>query len=314
MVQEKRDYYKPFEYPWAYDLYRDQQLVHWTKDEIKLSEDLQNWNFDLSVTEKNVIGGILKGFVQMEVLIGDYWRRVSEWFPKPEIQMMASTFSYFENIHIDNYALLNEELNLTDFKSFNEDSDTATKLAQFIDVREGSLADKARSLAIFSAFGEGVLVFSSFAVLLSFQRENLMKGLGQIISFSIRDENTHSIGGCKLFNTICEENPGLLETIKDDIYKSAEYVEAIEAQFIDNLFFNNPIRTLDKEDLKNFIRARINLKLKDIGLNGIFAINEVSYNNMQWFYMLSSGREFSDFFSTRVTEYTKYEIDPSDIF
>ena len=97
MLTETRQVYRPFEYPKAYDYYRLQQQVHWTKDEIKLAEDISNWHKNLTVTEKEVIGGILKGFTQMEVLVGDYWRKVAEWFPKPEIGMMASTFSYFES-------------------------------------------------------------------------------------------------------------------------------------------------------------------------------------------------------------------------
>lgn len=89
--------YRPFEYQKCYDFYRNQQLVHWTKDEINLGQDIQDWNMNLTPTEKNVIGGILKGFTQMEILVGDYWRQVAEWFPKPEVAMMASTFSYFES-------------------------------------------------------------------------------------------------------------------------------------------------------------------------------------------------------------------------
>jgi len=95
-ITEPRNYYKPFEYPKAYDFYEKQQSVHWIKAGIQISPDLTDWHYHLTETEKQVIGKILKGFVQTEVLVGDYWRNVAEWFPKPEIQMMASTFSYFE--------------------------------------------------------------------------------------------------------------------------------------------------------------------------------------------------------------------------
>jgi ribonucleoside-diphosphate reductase beta chain len=316
MLTEQRNYYKPFEYQWAYDLYRSQQSVHWTKDEIKLAEDLQNWNYSLNSNEKSIIGGILKGFVQMEVLIGDYWRKVAQWFPKPEIGMMASTFSYFESIHIDNYAMLNEELSLTDFKSFVQDPFTKDKLDAFMEPKGDSLVDKAKSLAIFSAFGEGVLVFSSFAALLSFQKENLMKGLGQIISFSIRDENIHSSGGIKLFNQLCLETSEDIKTlIRDDIYEAANLTYQLESKFIDNLFGETKnIRTLTAEQLKNFIKNRINEKLRELGYEDYYKVDLSLLKEMEWFYYLSSGREFGDFFATRVTEYTKYEIDASQMF
>jgi ribonucleoside-diphosphate reductase beta chain len=188
MITDIREYYRPFEYPKAYDYYRSAQHVHWTKDEIKLAEDIQNWNYDLTPGERNVVGGILKGFTQMEVTVGDYWRNVAMWFPKPEIAMMASAFSYFESIHQDSYSLINEEIGLDDFKAFMYDEPTRLKLEHFINFPPDADIDSiAKSLASFSAFAEGCMLFSSFAVLLSFQKENLLKGVSQVVSFSIRD-------------------------------------------------------------------------------------------------------------------------------
>lgn len=310
-----RQNYRPFEYQEAYNFYRKEQLVHWTKDEIKIGEDLQNWNNNLSETERNVVGGILKGFTQMEVLVGDYWRNVPKWFPKPEIGLMCSTFSYFETIHQDSYALINETLGLDDFTSFLYDEDTKQKLDYFIEIPEqSSLEDKAKSLAIFSAFAEGCMLFSSFAVLLSFQRENLLKGVGQIVSFSIRDENIHSEGGCWLFNQLCAENVGLRESIKDDIILAAHTTYNLEKKFIDNLFNDNSIRTLNPFDLKQFIKHRINIKLNELGFNSIFEIDQDSLMRMEWFDSLSAGQEFGDFFGTRVSAYTKVDFKPEDLF
>ena len=312
---DNRLYYRPFEYEKAYDFYRRQQLVHWIKDEIKIAEDLQNWNFQLELTEKNVIGGILKGFTQIEILVGDYWRRVAKWFPKPEIAMMCSTFSYFENIHTDAYSLINETLGLDAFKSFLYDENTKNKLDFLIDIPEqSSIEDKAKSLAIFSAFAEGCTLFSSFAVLLSFQKENLMKGVSQIVNYSIRDENLHSEGGCWLFNTLCEENPKLREYIKEDIINAAKITYELEEKFIDNLFNNNSIRTLSSSDLKEFIKHRINNKLKELNYNSIYNIDKAAITRMEWFDALSGGREFSDFFANRVSEYTQVNYSSNDLF
>lgn len=316
-ITSQRNYYKPFEYQWAYDFYRLQQSVHWTKDEIKLAEDLQNWSKDLTETEKSVIGGILKGFVQAEVLVGDYWRSVANWFPKPEIQMMSSTFSYFEGIHMDSYSMLNEELGLTNYQAFVQDEPTKNKLEYLMSVPsdKNDITSIAKSLAIFSAFTEGVLIFSSFAVLLSFQKENLMKGVSQIVQFSVRDENIHSQGGIRLFNTLCLENPGLKESCKESILKAAELVFNLENQFVDNLFVGfDTIRTLSKHDLKEFIKYRINQKLNELGYEPIYQPNQNSIKNMSWFDSLSSGREFGDFFAVRVSEYTKVEFKPEDLF
>jgi ribonucleoside-diphosphate reductase beta chain len=314
-----RAFYRPFEYQKAYDFYRAAQSVHWTKDEIKIAEDLQNWKYDLTETEKKVIGGILKGFTQMEIMVGDYWRRVPDWFPKPEIAMMASTMSYFEAIHTDNYAMINEELGLDDFTSFLYDPDTKAKIDYFVDApnnnEETTLEQKALSLAVFSAFAEGCMLFSSFAVLLSFQKENLMKGVSQIVSFSVRDENLHSMAGCWLFNTLCEENPGLRERIAEQVRLAANTVYQLEKSFIDNLFADEAIRTLNPFELKQFIKHRINMKLQEIGYEPMFRnIDKASLESMSWFDKLASGREFGDFFAVRVSEYTQVSFTSDQLF
>ncbi len=315
MIFNIRQTYRPFEYPQFYEFYRNQQLVHWTKDEINLGQDVQDWNMHLTQNEKDVIGGILKGFTQMEILVGDYWRKVAEWFPKPEIAMMASAFSYFESIHMDNYAMINEQLQLDDFSAFLYDTATKEKLDYFIERPEiTSKKEIAKSIAIFSAFAEGCLLFSSFAVLLSFQKENLMKGVGQIVSFSIRDENSHSQGGIYLFNKIIEEYPEIKEQIKNDILESANICYQLEEQFLNNLFKTGNIRTLTKEELLNFVKDRLNLKLQELGYEKIFEINKELLQNISWFGSLSSGREFGDFFATRVSEYSQNKINPNELW
>jgi len=315
MIFDNRQTYRPFEYPKFYEFYRNQQLVHWTKDEINLGQDIQDWDSQLTENEKNVIGGILKGFTQMEILVGDYWRKVAEWFPKPEIAMMASAYSYFESIHMDNYAMINEQLQLDDFSAFLYDPATKGKLDYFMDNSNiKSREDIAKSLAVFSAFAEGCLLFSSFAVLLSFQKENLMKGVGQIVSFSIRDENSHSEGGIYLFNKVIEEYPEIREKIKNDVYKAAQTSYDLEEQFLNNLFSNGSIRTLNKKELLNFVKNRINIKLQELGYQNLFTVDAELLRSMSWFGSLSSGREFGDFFATRISEYTQSKIKSDDLF
>lgn len=314
-ILKTREFYRPFEYPEAYDFYRNQQMVHWTKDEIKLSQDLQDWNSSLTTGEKNVVGGILKGFTQMEVLVGDYWRNVGNWFPKPEIAMMASSFSYFESIHMDNYAMINEELGLDDFQEFLHDNEISKKLNYFMQAPNSSdVFEIAKSLAVFSAFGEGCLLFSSFAVLLSFQKENLLKGVSQIVNFSIRDENLHSMGGIYLFNTLCKENPDIRLWIEKDVIEAAKLTRELEFNFIDKLFKEDSIRTLTKEQLKNFISHRVNIKLKELGYEPIFYVDSNLLQEISWFDELSSGQKFGDFFAVRISDYTDRTFKAQELF
>ena len=192
----------------AFEFYMKQQQAHWLWTEVPMMSDVNDWKQNLTETEKNIIGSILKGFAQTETVVNDYWSTlVTKWFRKPEIIAMAVTFGCFETIHAEAYSLLNEELGLDDFAEFLEDETTMAKIENLMNVRDSFEGEKdwheiAKSLAIFSAFTEGVNLFSSFAVLLSFKMRNKLKGVGQIVEWSIRDESMHSDAGCWLFRTL----------------------------------------------------------------------------------------------------------------
>lgn len=303
---------KRFEYPEAHKYAQDQNHVHWMHTEINFASDVLDWNTKLTDSEKNLIGSVLKGFTQTEVEVNDYWtNKVAWWFPKPEIKKMAVAFANMEGIHADSYAALNEELGLDDFEEFLEDEVTRNKLESLQDVGVGddvSMEEKARSLAVFSAFTEGVNLFSSFAILLSFSRRDLLKKMGEVIAFSIRDESMHSEAGCWLYRQIIAEYP----EIKSDehiaqIYEAARLATSLEFAFLDNAFGMGDIEGLKKEDVIEFIKQRTNQKLEELGYDEPLYknIDSEKVNNMNWFNHLSAGVEFQDFFAGRVTAYSK---------
>ncbi len=316
MITELRPHYKPFEYQTAFEFYKDQHRAHWLADEVPLSSDLNDWKLKLTESEKNLIGNILKSFAQTETYVNDYWAtKVAVWFPKHEIKAMACAFADFESIHAEAYARLNEELGLDDFEAFMEDEEAKAKIDRLVELPGDTLREKALSLAIFSAFTEGVNLFSSFAVLMSFQLRNLMKGTGQIVEWSVRDESLHSKAGCWLFRTLMQENPELdnpMMTI--DIYEACEISVGLEFDFIDKAFEMGEIEGLNKAQLKNFIKERANQKLVELGYNPLY--NDIDPNllkQMEWFGHLTSGKTHQDFFAGRVTDYSKSTADWSDL-
>ena len=163
----------------------------------------------------------------------------------------------------------------------------------------------ARSLAIFSAFAEGVSLYSSFAVLYSFQMRNLLKGIGQQMKWSVRDESLHSKMGCRLFNHMCSEDKELRDDVADSIYEAAKLMVDMEHTYIDKIFEMGDIENLTAYDLKNFIYRRTNEKLQELGLKPIFEYNEKSADNLDWFYHLTGGHTHTDFFAIRPTDYAK---------
>ena len=312
-ITEERIVYKPFEYPQAFDYYMKQQQAHWLWTEVPMMADVTDWKQNLSKTEKNIIGSILKGFAQTETVVNDYWSTlVTKWFRKPEIIAMAVTFGCFETIHAEAYSLLNEELGLDDFSEFLEDETTMAKIENLMNVRDGhdgtpDWHERAKSLAIFSAFTEGVNLFSSFAVLLSFKLQNKLKGVGQIVEWSIRDESLHSNAGCWLFRTLLKENPEInTPELRAKIEEAARLSLKLELDFIDKVYEMGDLEGCPKYDLVSFIKHRVNTKMADLGYEAIVnGIDESAVKRMKWFDSLSAGKQHTDFFANRVTNYSK---------
>lgn len=312
-----RPTYAPFEYDQAYKYWELQQQSHWLHSEISMASDINDWKMNLTETEKHVIGHILKGFTQSEVFIQEYWgQMVGNWFKKPEIQMMAATFSAFESIHAVSYAYLNQSLGLEDFDSFLHEPTAKAKIDRLISTKGKTKEEIARSLAIFSAFNEGVNLFSSFAILLNFSRFNKLKGVGQIIAFSIKDESLHSDAGCWLFRTLIDEFPELMtDELKEEIYDAARLTVELEDAFISKAFEVGPIEGIDVHDLKNFIRFRTNTKLNDLGLKKLWKkLDKEALERMSWFDIMSAGVSHADFFAQRVDSYAKGNVDFSNIW
>ena len=312
-ILEPRLVYKPFEYQEAADYWLKQQQAHWLHTEVPMMSDLNDWKQNLTETEKNIVGSILKGFAQTETVVNDYWSGlVTKWFRKPEIIMMATTFGAFETIHAEAYSLLNETLGLENFAEFLEDEATMAKIENLMTVRDGmeietNLHELAKSLAIFSAFTEGVNLFSSFAILLSFKMRNKLKGVGQIVEWSIRDESMHSEAGCWLFKTLLKENPKLkTPELEAAINEAALLSLTLELDFIDKVYELGDLEGCPKYDLINFIKNRVNTKLGDLGYKPIISnIDLTAVERMKWFDHLSAGKQHTDFFANRVTNYSK---------
>jgi ribonucleoside-diphosphate reductase beta chain len=302
--------YKPFEYPIYYNEgWLKQAQAFWLHTEIPMSGDVKDWNEKLTLVEKNLVGNILLGFAQTECAVSDYWtQKVVSWFPKHEVQQMAMIFGSQETIHAVAYSYLNETLGLEDFEAFLHEPATAKRFENLVSYNGNDPVGIGRSLAIFSAFAEGVSLYSAFAVLYSFQLRNMLKGVGQQMKWSVRDESLHSKMGCTLFRHMCEEIPSLLEDCKEDIYAAAKLMMELEEKYIDKMFEMGDIENLKAFDLKQFVRKRTNEKLQELGYTDkrrFFHYDNEAASNLDWFYHLTGGHTHTDFFSIRPTDYSK---------
>jgi ribonucleoside-diphosphate reductase beta chain len=318
MLFKQRIPYKPFEYPVYYtEGWLKQAQAFWLHTEIPMQQDVKDFRENLSDHEKQLVGNILLGFAQTECAVSDYWtNQVTRWFPKHEIIQMAMMFGSQETIHATAYSYLNETLGLENFDGFLHNEVTKNKFDNLMNTKNDytyvelatmplARVEVAKSLAVFSAFAEGVSLYSSFAVLYSFQMRNLLKGIGQQMKWSVRDESLHSKMGCMLFRQMCEEYPELRDAAREKILEAAHLSVNMEIDFIHKMFENGDLENLKAEDLVEFIRKRANEKLIELGYEPVFIVDTTKSDNLDWFYHLTGGLTHTDFFALRPTDYSK---------
>jgi len=306
-VFEGREYYKPFEYPWAFEAYDQQQKMHWLPSEVPLHEDVNDWNSKMSDPEKNLVKQILTFFTQGDVDIAQAYMDVYiPMFKKPEVRMMLSAIATSEANHAHSYSLLNDTIGMDDreYKAFQEYKEMADKHNYLWQSKGGTDNQKViRDMAVFSAFGEGLQLFGSFIMLLNFQRFGKMKGMGQIVAWSIRDENHHVENMLKLFHTILDEQPELWnDDFKKSLYDICRDMVTLEEKFIDLAFSQGPVEGLTPEEVKSYIHYMADRRLLQLGLKPNYGVKE---NPLDWVDYVVNGQAHENFFETRSTEYAK---------
>ena len=213
-------------YAWAYEFWKRQQQTHWMGEEVPLGADLKDWASDrVTPSERALLTQIFRFFTQSDIEVGDnYLKRYIPIFQPLAVQMMMAAFTNMETVHIDAYALLLKTLGMpkTEFEAFRDYAEMRAKADYMHAFGVETVADVARTLAMFGAFTEGMSLFASFAMLLNFPRHNKMNGMGQIVSWSVRDESLHCEGVIKLFHEWNRETGAVTRAVRDDIVDVAK--------------------------------------------------------------------------------------------
>ena len=307
-LTDERDHFKPFNYPWAYEAWLKHEQSHWLHTEVPMSEDVQDWKKRLTENEKLFLTHIFRFFTQGDIdVAGGYVRNYLPYFPQPEVRMMLAGFAAREALHIAAYSHLIETLGLpettyNEFLSYQEMRDKHDYIRD-ISGQNTTLENTATHIAVFSAFTEGMQLFSSFIMLLNFPRNGLMKGMGQIVTWSIVDETMHAESMIKLFRTYIEENKQIWnDELKSRIYTIAEKMVDLEEKFIDLAFKMGEMRDLTSDDVKRYIRYIADRRLISLGLKGIFKVKK---NPLPWVEEMINAPTHTNFFENRATDYAK---------
>ena len=303
---DARTAYKPFAYPWAYEAWLQQQRIHWLPEEVPLADDVKDWHRTLTAAERNLLTHIFRFFTQADVEVNNcYMKHYARVFKPTEVQMMLAAFSNMETIHIAAYSHLLDTIGMPEaeyvaFLRYQEMRDKYDYMQQF---GMGTKADIAKTLAMFGAFTEGLQLFASFAILLNFPRVNKMKGMGQIVSWSARDESLHTNAIIRLFRTFVDENPEIwTEALQRDIYVACETVITHEDAFVGLAFELGGVEGLTAAEVKAYIRYIADRRLIQLGLQPIYRLER---NPLPWMEEMLNGLEHTNFFENRATEYSR---------
>ena len=303
---EAEPVYKPFSYPWAYDAWQTQQKVHWLPDEVPLADDVRDWKYNLSESERHLLTQIFRFFTQADIEVNNcYMKHYSRIFKPTEVQMMLAAFSNMETIHIAAYSHLLDTVGMpeTEYSAFLKYKQMKDKYDYMNQFGVNTKEDIAVTLAVFGGFTEGVQLFASFAILLNFPRFGKMKGMGQIVTWSIRDETLHTNSIIKLFRTFIGENPEIWTgDLKSKIYNACATIVHLEDAFIDLAFELGDIEGLTARQVKQYIRYIADRRLLQLGMKEIYMTEN---NPLPWLDEILNGVEHANFFENRVTEYAK---------
>ena len=318
-ITDERTYFKPFNYAWAYDAWLKHEQSHWMHTEVPMHEDVKVWKKKLTKEEKQFLTHIFRFFTQGDIdVAGGYVNNYLPYFPQPEIRMMLLGFAAREALHIAAYSHLIETLGLPDttYNEFMEYDEMKEKHEYVMDIsaQNTTKENTATHIAVFSAFTEGMQLFSSFIMLLNFPRHGKMKGMGQIVTWSIVDETQHTENMVKLFRTYIQENNEIWnDALKSRLYTIAERMVELEDKFIDLTFKMGAMEDLSAEDVKKYIRYIADRRLISLGLKGIF---KVKRNPLPWVEEMINAPTHTNFFENRATDYAKGALsgDWSDVW
>ena len=317
-IFDKRENYKPFEYPEVMQFVDMMNRTFWVHSEVEFTADIQDFKSNLTSEEKEAVKRALLGIAQVEVSVKTFWGDLFDLFPKPEFNGLGATFAECEFRHSEAYSRLlevlgynNEFQNLLEVPIFKERSKI---LKEYLAKNKENTLER---ILFFTLIIENASLFSQIANILSFNRfKGYMKNVANIIAWTSIDEQVHANAGIFIINKIFEENPELKERVKSDVIEYIQNYIQLEDKMLDWIFEQGELKFFTKKDLQNYMRYRLDDSLTQLGLGKPFNVTQEDIKNMLWFEEEVFSNELDDFFAKRPTAYTKHDksISENDLF
>ena len=323
-IYKERITYKPFDYPWVYQSWDDHENMHWTARDIRLDKDVQDFK-EAPAGLKEYITKLMLLFTQQDVDVGNFYTKyICNAFPKPEIKMLASGIASRESIHQNCYALFVETIGLGDetFTEFLHIPELAAK-HNLYEIYEDKIKHLNQpkyikdylNIVVYSGFGEGVSLFTSFGMLLSLSMPEINKfsGLETIVNYSIKDEQVHFTSMLKLIKEELFNNFTAYEKdfVKEFILEFVDKLYNIEKDFILYTFKDTGITHITAQDMLDYLTTIIDERLQYLFNINLYKSTESTQSTKikDWITFKIGGEIQEQFFEVKATAYTKGGVD-----
>lgn len=311
-IFRRRESYKPFEYQKLHKYVDAIRESYWVHTEFNYSSDVQDFRVELDESQRECIRRCMLAISQVEVKVKDFWSKIGDRLPKPEIQEVGVTFGESEVRHANAYSHLLEILGLnSDFDHVLEIPAIKKRMAYMNKSLSGAKSDDIddyiESILLFSMFIENVSLFSQFLIISTFNKEkSVLKGMSNAVAATSLEENIHFMFGADLINQIRTENPDMFD---DELNTNiAERVlESFDAEhdIVEWIFELGDFDFLRKNDVIEYIKKRYNSGLESCGFDPIFNVDRSSLERTEWFDLQINSTTHTDFFNKRSVNYSK---------
>ena len=311
-IFKKRINLKPYEYPELAEYVNAIRHSYWVHTEFNYTSDVQDFKVNVTPLERNALKNTMLAISQIEVAVKMFWADIYKRLPKPEIGSVGVTFAESEVRHHDAYSHLLELLGLnSEFEKIFDIPVINNRVRYLNNALETAKSednrDYTRSILLFSLFIEHVSLFSQFLIIMSFNKyKNLFKGISNAVEATSKEEQIHGLFGIDLIKIIKEENPEWFdEQLTQDIYNACNDAYKGEEQVIDWIFEKGEFDFLPKDQIKEFIKNRLNNSLVSIGMKRIFTVDDKLLDKTEWFNDEIIATKHNDFFNKRSINYNK---------
>lgn len=306
----------PLKYKWAWEHYLNGCANNWMPTEVPMAKDIEIWKSNtLSIDERHVIMRNLGFFSTAESLVGNnIVLAIFRHITNPEARQYLLRQAFEEAVHTHTFLYICESLGLDGGEVFNmyneipvikEKDDFQMKLTADI-LTEGFTTQTfegaqkfLENLIGYYLIMEGIFFYSGFVMILSFQRQNKMTGIGEQYQYILRDETIHLNFGIDLINGIKEENPELwTASFQQEIIKQVRKAVEYEIAYAEDCLPRG-ILGLHASMFRSYVQYIADRRLERIGIKTIYG----SKNPFPWMSETMDLYKEKNFFETRVTEY-----------